>query len=212
MSNRTAGHPLEVLIASRICHDLISPIGAISNGVELMQAMQTGGQSPELALLAESAELAAAKLEFFRLAFGQAGLAGDTVCPKIGRVLRDQFTKPRLIFDLSLSTDAVLRRDAKLLALMALCAERALPKGGTLSLTLTDETVMADVVGPVVRTDTPPWELLRSGTEPEELTAADVQFRVLREFATSLDLDLSLATSDSRATLTTRPTAFVRVA
>jgi histidine phosphotransferase ChpT len=66
---------LSALIGSRICHDLISPIGAIGNGVELM-LMDGGAKSPELALISESVANANARIRFFRIAFGAAG--GDT--------------------------------------------------------------------------------------------------------------------------------------
>ena len=60
---------LAALIGSRICHDLISPIGAIGNGVELLM-MDGAAQTPELALIAESVANANARIRFFRLAFG----------------------------------------------------------------------------------------------------------------------------------------------
>ena len=60
---------LAALLGSRICHDLISPIGAIGNGVELLM-MEGGTPSPELVLIAESVAAANARIRFFRLAFG----------------------------------------------------------------------------------------------------------------------------------------------
>ena len=62
---------LAALIASRICHDLISPLGAIGNGVELL-AMEPGGTRPEMALISESVANANARIRFFRICFGQA--------------------------------------------------------------------------------------------------------------------------------------------
>ena len=63
---------LAALVGSRICHDLISPIGAIGNGVELMM-MDRASASPELALIAESVASANARIRYFRVAFGTAG-------------------------------------------------------------------------------------------------------------------------------------------
>ena len=65
---------LAALIASRICHDLISPIGAIGNGVELL-AMEPGAVRPEMALISESVANANARIRFFRISFGAA--SGD---------------------------------------------------------------------------------------------------------------------------------------
>ena len=60
------------LIGSRICHDLVNPIGAIGNGVELMQ-MDGAVRGPELTLIAESVANANARIRFFRIAFGASG-------------------------------------------------------------------------------------------------------------------------------------------
>jgi histidine phosphotransferase ChpT len=63
---------LTALVGSRICHDLVSPLGAIGNGVELLGL--TGiAPSPEMALIVESVENANARLRFFRIAYGAAG-------------------------------------------------------------------------------------------------------------------------------------------
>lgn len=62
---------LAALVGSRICHDLISPVGAIGNGLELMT--MGGGDSAEMALVNDSLSNAQARIRFFRLAFGAAG-------------------------------------------------------------------------------------------------------------------------------------------
>ena len=62
---------LAALIGSRICHDLISPIGAISNGLELLE-LAGAAQSPELDLIGESVSNAEARIRFFRIAYGYA--------------------------------------------------------------------------------------------------------------------------------------------
>jgi histidine phosphotransferase ChpT len=62
------------LIASRICHDLVSPVGAINNGVELMQEMGVDAGDEATALISTSAQQAAFRLKCFRLAYGAAGV------------------------------------------------------------------------------------------------------------------------------------------
>lgn len=61
------------LIASRICHDLVSPVGAVSNGVELMQEMGDDAGDEAVTLIATSAQQAGIRLKCFRLAYGAAG-------------------------------------------------------------------------------------------------------------------------------------------
>jgi histidine phosphotransferase ChpT len=71
---------LASLLCSRLCHDLLSPVGALNNGIELL----ADEQDPEmrercLELLAESAKASANKLKFYRLAFGAGGGFGDEI-------------------------------------------------------------------------------------------------------------------------------------
>lgn len=61
------------LLASRICHDIISPVGAINNGVEFLEEMGAGGSDEAVSLLSHSAKTASAKLMAFRLAYGAGG-------------------------------------------------------------------------------------------------------------------------------------------
>ena len=61
------------LVASRICHDLVSPVGAINNGVELMQEMGAEAGEEAISLVSTSAQQASIRLKCFRLAYGAAG-------------------------------------------------------------------------------------------------------------------------------------------
>lgn len=61
------------LVASRICHDLVSPVGAINNGVELMQELGEDAGEEAMQLIATSAVQASIRLKCFRLAYGAAG-------------------------------------------------------------------------------------------------------------------------------------------
>jgi histidine phosphotransferase ChpT len=61
------------LIASRICHDLVSPVGAISNGVELMEELGEDAGEEAVKLIADSAHQASIRLKAFRLSYGAAG-------------------------------------------------------------------------------------------------------------------------------------------
>lgn len=78
---------LAALIGSRICHDLISPIGAIGNGVELLA--MTGAAGPEVALIAESVAAANARIRFFRIAFGAAPADQRIGAPEVRSILDD---------------------------------------------------------------------------------------------------------------------------
>lgn len=61
------------MLASRICHDIISPVGAVNNGVEFMQEMGPDAMDEAMGLISYSASQAAAKLQAFRMAYGAGG-------------------------------------------------------------------------------------------------------------------------------------------
>ncbi|MFL6735093.1 MAG: histidine phosphotransferase, partial [Sphingomicrobium sp.] len=71
---------LASLLCSRLCHDLMSPVGALNNGLELLADEQDPDMREKcMELLADSARTSANKLKFFRLAFGAAGGFGDSI-------------------------------------------------------------------------------------------------------------------------------------
>ena len=82
------------MLASRICHDIISPVGAINNGIELMQEMGPEGVDDGLELVAYSANQSSAKLAAFRLAYGAGGrdphMKPEDVQKIFGALIKDE--------------------------------------------------------------------------------------------------------------------------
>src|ERR1700675_4974685 len=77
------------LLVSRVCHDLVSPVGAVVNGLEVLEdETDIGMRADALRLVAASAEQAAARLQFARIAFGAAGSAGAELdLREVGRMV-----------------------------------------------------------------------------------------------------------------------------
>lgn len=124
---------LAALLGSRICHDLISPIGAIGNGVELM-AMEGSAGSPEMALIAESVAHATAKIRFFRLALGAAPGEHMIERAEVQQVLADTTTGTRMHISLN-APSKLPRASVKLALLLVMCLETAMPFGGVIEIT-----------------------------------------------------------------------------
>jgi histidine phosphotransferase ChpT len=125
------------LLCSRLCHDLMSPVGALNNGVELM----ADEQDPEmqercLELLADSARATANKLKFFRLAFGAAGGFGEEIDTREARLALEGLFGPERRIELGwLVADEKLPKGVmKLLLNLALLAGDALVRGGRLDV------------------------------------------------------------------------------
>lgn len=123
------------LLVSRICHDLVSPVGAINNGVELIDEMGPGAGQEALTLIADSAEAAARRLRLFRFAFGAAG-GHDGLDPAQARLtVEGWFRGGRVRVDWQADLPAPPPRGLlKLLLIAALLADEALPAGGTVRI------------------------------------------------------------------------------
>jgi histidine phosphotransferase ChpT len=121
------------LLCSRLCHDLISPVGAIGNGLELLRADPVGGRE-ELDLIEDSARAAQAALSFFRLAFGAASHDGrDLSIDEMGRVAGAYFGPSRHRLEWPAAGDPLPRPAAKALMLLLLAGVSATPLGGRLA-------------------------------------------------------------------------------
>lgn len=127
---------LASLIASKVCHDVINPVGAISNGIEILESESDSGMREHaIALIANSAKQAAAKLKLCRLAYGSMGSAGDHFSLGEARealegYLRDSKTK----LDWRAPAMIVPKDTAKLALNLAMATLETIPRGGVLTV------------------------------------------------------------------------------
>jgi histidine phosphotransferase ChpT len=128
---------LAALLCSRVCHDLISPTGAIVNGLEVLEEKQSDEETKTFALdlIKKSAKTASARLQFCRLAFGAAGSPTAQIdlgdAQNMARAfIEDEKTKlawnlPRVLLP---------KNRVKLLLNMLIIAGQAIPRGGTMTV------------------------------------------------------------------------------
>ena len=122
------GVGLAMRLASRMCHDLVSPLGAIGNGLELLE-MAGGVGGAEAALISDSVAAARARVRLFRLAFGHSGPDQRLPVHELREVLADRDSTGRLAVELDGSGD-LSRGAAQLIALSVMCLATGLPWGG----------------------------------------------------------------------------------
>lgn len=165
---------LAALLGSRICHDLISPIGAISNGVELL-IMDGQVKGPEIALISESVSAANARIRFFRVAYGAA--AGDHRIgrPEVLSVLSDVTNGGRLVIDWQSGTD-LSRREVKLAFLLIQCLESAMPYGGRVTVTAASDHWTLQAQTRKLRISPELWEVLSNPAATAEIGPSQVHF------------------------------------
>lgn len=204
------GHfaPLDLaeLVAARICHDLVSPVGAVCNGIDLMQEL--GSAEPDdLRMAADSAGRAAAMLKLHRLAFG----AVDDASAEISR--RELAARCAPIAATRRVTFSVEGQDgpalsphvARMASLMAMAARALLGLEGTVQLALGQNglPVTAEAVGPRAQW-TPALESLTFGSGTEA-TSRHVEFLLLQPAACAAGARLEPINENGRAGIQASP-------
>lgn len=131
---------LAALLCSRVCHDIISPVGAIINGLEVLD--EDDGEMREFAfdLIRRSADQASAKLQFARLAFGAAGSTGAEIDLGDAETVASAYMKgEKPEFDWQGPRVLMAKSRVKLLLNLILLAVAAVPRGGRVSVVVEGE-------------------------------------------------------------------------
>ncbi len=175
---------LATLVGSRICHDLISPVGAVANGLELLELAGTA-RGEEFDLVADSVGDADARIRFMRIAYGTAsdqpiGRAEVTaILAALGRSGRVQV-------DWAVAGDAP-RSEVQLAFLALQCLETALPRGGRVRVEMQGDARWALTgQGPKLTMEPELWGRLSDDEPRPGLTPAQVQFALLPQAAARL--------------------------
>jgi histidine phosphotransferase ChpT len=172
-------HDLTALIGSRICHDLISPIGAIGNGVELLM-MDSGAHGAEIALIAESVAHANARIRFFRVAFGAAGQDNRIARAEVQGILTDLTRGGRTQIGWTSDAD-VARAEVKLAFLLLMCIESALPYGGRVRVVADGASWLMEAEATRLKIDADLWEVLSNPAAAVQIGPAQVHFALVPE-------------------------------
>jgi len=204
------GLDLAALLCSRVCHDLISPVGAIINGLEVMEDNSDEETSKfAMDLIKKSAQTASAKLQFCRIAFGAAGSAGAQIdtgdAEKVTRsLMEDEKTKlgwnlPRIL---------LAKNRVKLLLNMLLLAAQTIPRGGQLTVDAIGEgeaigfRVTATGLNARVQATVPP--LLAGGSADHPVDAHAIQPFYTGLLAKSCGLTVSMEGEDGAVVVAAR--------
>ncbi|PNU02975.1 histidine phosphotransferase family protein [Novosphingobium guangzhouense] len=204
----TSSIELASLLCSRLCHDMLSPVGALTNGLELL----ADEKDPEMRqrcfeLLDQSARISTDKLKFFRLAFGAAGGFGEMVAVSEAKVLVDALVanNPRITLAWALPSDSLPKAAIKTLLNFALIGLEALPRGGTLEIAAEYRDNHSELVvraaGPRIAFDRSVGAALE-GTLPEgELSSRTAPAAMLYQLAVELSGQLQYVLAEDALVL-----------
>lgn len=198
----TSSTDLAALLCSRLCHDMLSPVGALSNGLELL----VDEKDPEMRkrcfeLLEQSAKISTDKLKFFRLAYGAAGGFGDEVPSDEPRELIAGLiaANERVSFEWAVTDTTLPKPAVKVLLNLSAVAIDALVRGGTLAVGAerrdgaTELAVRA--AGPRVAFDGNIGKALDGSLAARELTGRTAPAHMIRLLADELGGGLQYALS-----------------
>lgn len=199
------GHQsLAELIASRLCHDLVNPLGAIGNGVELIE-MTGAARGPEMALIRDAVRDAQARVRFLRIAFGAAAPTQILSAREAKATAQAPWQGTRLHVGWA-ATDDLPRHRVKIGYLMLLCAETALPMGG--DVTVTHEAgghLRLSAKAPRLSEDAALWSVLHYGLNAaaRPLKPSEAQFPALHATLALCDLTLNYVLQDDGLVIAT---------
>ena len=187
-----AVNPIDLasMLCSRLCHDMLSPVGALTNGLELLAEEK----DPEMRrrcfeLLEQSARISADKLKFFRLAFGAAGGFGEMVSVQEPRALIQGLLgdSGRTTLTWAVTGTQLPKPGVKMLLNLASIGIDALPRGGTLDIGAEQREGATEIVvrasGPKVVFDPVLGRALDCSLQSDELTSRTVAAYMLHALA-----------------------------
>ena len=187
---------LAALLCSRVCHDVISPVGAIANGLELIDDPEMDEETKEtaLAMVRSSAKTASAKLKFCRIAFGAAGSAGAMIdMGEAGEIAKAFVGEEKVKLDWQAPRENRPKQQVKLALNMMLMAMASIPRGGVITMVVDGDVFTARAQGDRAKVPEPIAQVVDGTADLATLDARLVQPYYAKQLAQSAGLTLTIA-------------------
>ncbi len=204
---------LAALLCSRVCHDVISPVGAIVNGLEVLEE-EKDAEMRAIAtdLIKKSARTASNKLQFCRLAFGSAGSAGAFIdTGDAEQVARNLLSDDRTKMEWNAPRALMPKNKVKLILNMCLIGAAAIPRGGLLKIDVIgegdDASLSVSASGPNMRLASGIPLLLQGEPENGSVDAHGIQAFYTGLIARAAGLDVRAEATPEQVTVLAAPAA-----
>lgn len=175
------------LLISKICHDLVSPIGAVNNGIEFMADMGGEGMADGIDLIAHSAKQASVKLQLFRMCYGAGGsdakISGKMIYETFQNYVAD--SKVKMEWDLM---NAMPDQDLpagflKTLLNMMVFAFDSLPKGGVVSVAMVGDSMVVKGTGDMIRPKDGSMDAVNDRLAIDDLNPKSIHGYITRQYS-----------------------------
>ncbi len=202
---------LAALLCSRVCHDVISPVGSIINGLEVLdEEKDADTRAFAMDLVKKSATVASAKLQFCRLAFGAAGSAGASIdTGDAETVTRGLFGDDKVKLDWQVPRVLMAKNRVKLILNLCLIASAAVPRGGTISVKAdggdTVTQIRLEAKGPYARVANGVQSLLDGVPEGGSVDAHAIQPFFTGLVARAVGMAVSIVAEGDTVVIAARP-------
>jgi histidine phosphotransferase ChpT len=195
MDQRLSDLDLSALLCSRVCHDIISPVGAIANGLELMDDPEVDADMKATALdmVRSSAKTATAKLKFCRIAFGASGSAGAHIdLGEAGETAKAFVGDEKIRLDWQAPRENRPKAEVKLILNMLMLAMAGIPRGGVVTVHVEGRTLAVKAKGERAKVPQAMADVLTGAASLDTLDARMVQPYYSKLLAQSAGLALSM--------------------
>ncbi|WP_336288190.1 MULTISPECIES: histidine phosphotransferase ChpT [unclassified Bartonella] len=195
---------LAALLCSRICHDLISPVGAIQNAMELYD--EGGAEEDALQLVRCSVASASARLQFARLAFGFAGSVGCEIDTRSAEQVAQQYMKEeKAILEWKAPALLLPKDEVKLLLNLLLIANATVSRGGEIVVIILQNenkrSFRFEICGKILRIPSHFMDLYNGKVQEEFIDAHVIQFYYTVLLADMTAMKINIEETDSRIIL-----------
>ncbi|MGI9484110.1 MAG: histidine phosphotransferase ChpT [Hyphomicrobiales bacterium] len=200
---------LAALLCSRVCHDVISPVGAIANGLEVLDD-EDDASMKEIAmdLVRRSAHQASAKLQFCRIAFGAAGSAGSHLDLKdAGEVAKNFIGDEKIDLVWETPNETREKNQVKLLLNLLLLATTSIPRGGNIAVLLTGDDIAVRSSGTNAKMPEKTVTFMNDPTDDTDMDARLVQVYYTMRLAQSAGYSLIITQEDTDIIIRAEPAA-----
>lgn len=194
----------EILI-SKICHDLVSPVGAVNNGIEFLNDVGADGLQDGLGLIDHSARQASVRLQLFRMAYGAGGSDAKTTGKMIYETFQNYIadTKCEMVWDLmnDIPDEDSKAGFMKILLNMMVFVQETLPKGGIIKITMQDNQMIVTGTGDKIKPKDGAIEALNADVPTDDITPKSVHGYITRAYAELFGFELVHEMTDESITL-----------